>query len=123
MTDWDHPDYTCREDGFFHDYSRQLSSDNQQKIVEQCVKCGHIIEFQVVNGRIDNTRYVNSHALFFLQPDDPVYRKFYGRKKAVPRMHPLARASIGDKADYFGEELNRGMQEARRQTHFGTSLT
>ncbi len=123
MVDWDHPDFRCENGGPFHDYSRQLSSDHRAKLVEQCVKCGHVIEFLVVNGRIDNARYVNSHALFFLQPDDPIYRKVYGERAPTPKINPLAKASLGDKAEYFGEELDRGMKEARKQTHTGSKLT
>ena len=122
MIDWNHPDYHCKEDGIFHDYSRQLSDGKWGKIVEQCVKCGHIIEFAVApDGRIDNSRYVNTHALDFLQEDDPIFTKYY-QKRSKPYISPIARASLGDKKEHFAMELAKGMKELRKQSHFATNL-
>ncbi len=117
MIDWNHPDFKCGEDQFFHEYSRSLA-DTRSKIVEQCVRCGYVIEFVVgKDGRIDNHRYVNAHALDFLQQDDPLYVRYY-KKHARPYMSPLAKASIGDKAEYFAKELSQGMKELRRTAHY-----
>ena len=122
MIDWNHPDFHCAEDQFFHDYSRQLSDGKWGKVVEQCVRCGRIIEFAVgKDGRIDNARYVNAHALDFLQEDDPLYLKYY-KKRPKPYISPLARASIGDKEEYFAKELSQGMKELRKTSHFATNL-
>jgi Zn ribbon nucleic-acid-binding protein len=71
-------DYVCRDNGL-HDYSITVG-ENDNLLVEQCVQCGHKIQFiKSTNGKTDNIRYGETHQRWFLQPNHPLYRRYYGK--------------------------------------------
>lgn len=73
-------DYTCKDFGL-HDYSETVG-DDENLLVEICVRCGHTIRFPKCElGRIDNKRYGETHELWFLQPCHKLYEKYYGKAK------------------------------------------
>lgn len=112
------PDYVCKKDGGYHDYDN-IIADTPKVQVEQCVRCGHKISFnKKEGGRIDNKRYLNTHALWFLQPSDPDYRKYYG-KFIPPRVAKTKGMSREELVAHYEEELNQGLiKDHGNRKHF-----
>jgi len=115
----DDPDHICKRGGL-HDYSHTLE-DNPSILIEQCVRCGHVIQFNVVDGRIDNRRYGSTHILWFLQPNNPLYKRYYGEARPVPPKSKYAKMSIKERAAEYAEILAKGM--TKKSTFIGTKLT
>ena len=119
----DHPDYRCRRDGWFHDYSHTVV-DNSEVLVELCIRCGHKIQFNKGgNGRIDNTRYAETHALWFLQPGHPFFDRYYPDAK-LPDMTKHKKKSFEENQAEIAEAMAKDMSEKKRnrQTFTGTKL-
>ena len=95
-------DYVCKNNGL-HDYSITVGEDDKL-LVERCVNCGHEIRFVKDGNRIDNTRYGESHLLWFLQPNHPLYAKYYKNKPLI----------LPSKAQKRKEAIELAKEEIRR---------
>lgn len=119
----DHPDYRCRRDGWFHDYSNCII-ENSEVLVEQCIRCGHRIQFNKDDkGDVDGKRYGETHELWFLQPNHPFFKKYYPDFKVPPPKNDFVKKTFEERKAIIAEELNQFAKESRRSTFTGTGLT
>jgi len=105
-------DYTC-PDNRLHDYEKQLVN-NEEIVVEQCIRCGWKIYFNKRNSRIDTKRYAETHRLWFLQPFDPEFKENYG-EFIPPKVDKFKGKGLAERTAMIEEEINQGMKELRRE--------
>jgi hypothetical protein len=71
---------SCRV-GILHDYRVKKEGnrilDFPRRKWEQCILCGEEIEWTKVNGRTDNTKYLEAHLRDFLQREGPTAKLYY----------------------------------------------
>ena len=119
----DHPDCRCRRDGWFHDYSH-TEIDNSEALAERCIRCGHkIVFYKDKAGRIDNDRYLETHALWFLQPGHPFFDKYYPDAE-LPDMTQHKKKSFEEQQAEIAEAIAQDVTERKRnrQTFTGAKL-
>lgn len=114
----DHPDYRCRLDGWYHDYSNHIAED-ESLVVEGCIRCGHTIRFvkDKDTGRIDTKRYGETHELFFLQPDHPFFKRYYPDYQAPPPKNKWAKMSFEERKEQLKEDIGKEASKAIKTTY------
>ena len=104
-------DILCK-DGRWHAYEN-IIEDTPDLILEQCVACGHKIQFNKVEGRIDNERYLKTHMLWFVQPNHPQYQRYYGQQK--PNIPKHGKALAADNQRDMNEIIKEEKKFAKTQ--------
>lgn len=113
-------DYVCPEKEL-HDYTITVA-DTEEVLVEICTACGHKIAFNKRNGRIDTKRYGETHLLFFLQPNDPLFRKYYPTWRPPKVQNKYAKKSLDEKKSIWEDTINQLEKENKRQVIAPTNL-
>ena len=113
-------DIQCNYWTDLHNYEETIA-DTDYVLVERCTNCGHKILFNKVGGRIDNKRYLETHQIWFLQPSHRLYERYYGKVKAPPPQNKYAKMCVEEKAYHYAEELNKGVQDTKKQ-HYSAPI-
>lgn len=69
----------CSIRGYFHRY--EIFEEYSDGVVEKCSLCNKRIFIKVLEGRIDNVKYVKTHNRQLLQPSHKRFSKEYPESK------------------------------------------
>jgi len=104
-------DYFCSQNGL-HKYEKKGEDNNL--LVEVCHCCSKEIRFiKTKEGRIDSTKYGESHILYFMQHTHPFYEHFYGKYKEL---------NLKDTKKEFAELRRELKDDERTWSHLGTKV-